>query len=317
MNPSVDATVLVCTYNRSADLRELLESCLAQKVGPGLTFEVLVVDNNSNDDTQQVVRGFARDEKSPVRYLFEGRQGKSFALNTGLAAARGDVYLIADDDMILPPDYVRNIVDVFRKNPGISFVGGKILPKFESPPPEWLTERHWSPIALTNFGEQEFHVGSDRPVCLLAGAFRRADVQAVKGYDPELTGIGQQLRGAEDTDIYFRLFRAGRTGLYQPHISALHKVQAGRLTKRYHRRWHRDHGWQYAVMRHPEVERSRIHLLGLPAHMFRQAAGNLFQWCRLARRRNSGEAFYYETQLWFFAGFLNCRVRSWFSPSRR
>src|SRR5690349_19001915 len=103
----VDITVLVCTFNRREDLRELLTSALRQETDGSFTYEILVVDNNSDDGTRELIEGLIAEGHNAVRYLFERRQGKSFALNTGLGAARGAIYLVADDDLVLPPGYLR------------------------------------------------------------------------------------------------------------------------------------------------------------------------------------------------------------------
>src|SRR5262245_66572399 len=85
---TVDITLLVCTYNRSADLREMLDTVLAQVTGGRFTFEVLIVDNNSTDDTRNLVERYIARGQGNVRYVFEGVQGKSHALNRGLQAAQ-------------------------------------------------------------------------------------------------------------------------------------------------------------------------------------------------------------------------------------
>ena len=71
----VDITLLVCTYNRASDLRELLETALAQETGDSFTYEVLVVDNNSNDGTRDVVESFIDRGHNNLRYIFESKQG--------------------------------------------------------------------------------------------------------------------------------------------------------------------------------------------------------------------------------------------------
>src|SRR5690242_7289366 len=101
---TVDLSLLLCTYNRSADLREALETALAQETEGHFNYEVVVVDNNSKDDTRAVVEEFMLGGRQNLRYLFESRQGKSYALNTGLQAIRGWAYVIVDDDFILPRD---------------------------------------------------------------------------------------------------------------------------------------------------------------------------------------------------------------------
>src|SRR5262245_16316067 len=146
--PMVDITVLVCTYNRREDLRELLASALSQQIDGLFTYEILVVDNNSSDGTRELVESLIAGGHEAVRYLFEPRQGKSFALNMGLDEAHGAIYLIADDDLVLPPDYLRRVWEAFRADPEVSVVAGKVLPLWSGAVPAWLTQAHWSALAL-------------------------------------------------------------------------------------------------------------------------------------------------------------------------
>jgi glycosyltransferase involved in cell wall biosynthesis len=304
---SVDITLLVCTYNRAADLRELLESALAQGTGSEVKYEVLVVDNNSTDDTRVVVESFINKGHENLRYIFEARQGKSHALNAGIAAVRGWAYVITDDDFILPPDWVKNIYEAFCTNPDVSFVSGKVLPLWQGEQPSWLTREHWSAIAMADYGQESFIADDNNQICLLACAFRLADVQAVGGYHDDLGPQKNRTGATEDLELLLRLWKSGRKGLYVPHISFKHKVTADRLTKDYHRRWHRDHGRSYAVMRTEETERSSMRLFDVPGHMYRAAVVNALRWLGCMLRGKLDEAFLYETQLRFFGGFLSKR----------
>src|SRR5437016_11230854 len=107
MAGTLDLTLLVCTYNRRSDVLELLASIAGQEGLNPSAYEVLVVDNNSNDGTRAAVEQFiARNTTHRIQYLFDGRQGKTNALETGVAAAAGELLLVIDSDQILPPSYL-------------------------------------------------------------------------------------------------------------------------------------------------------------------------------------------------------------------
>lgn len=303
----VDITLLVCTYNRASDLRELLETALAQETGDSFTYEVLVVDNNSNDGTREVVESFIDRGHNNLRYIFESKQGKSHALNTGLASMRCWAYVITDDDFILPKDWVKGIVEGFREHPEVSFVSGKVLPRWEVDPPPWLTSQHWSAVAMADYGEAPFVTDEDNQICLLACAFKLADVQKVGGYHGDLGPQKDRTGATEDLDLLTRLWKSGRKGLYLPHVHFYHKATADRVTKEYHRRWHTDHGRSYAVMRADETERASFRLFDVPGYMFREAFNDSCRWLGDMLRGRSSEAFGHETRLRFFAGFLRKR----------
>ena len=306
-------TLLVCTYNRADDLADLLQTALSQQTDGTFTYEVLVVDNNSTDGTRRVVDEFVARGHTNLRYLFEPRQGKSHALNTGLDAIRTPLYTIADDDFVLPPEWVQRIVDVFRSRPDVSFVSGKVLPYWQSTVPSWLSQDHWSAVALADYGDREFEASSRNPVCLLACSFRLADVRAAGGYAAALGVSARQVGGVEDLEILQRLWKSGHRGVYVPTISFQHKVGASRLTKRYHRRWHAGHGRFYAALRDPAFEDSSARLFDVPGHVYRQAAETSLAWCAQVLRLNFDRAFLFETRLWFLAGFFRERL----SASRR
>jgi glucosyl-dolichyl phosphate glucuronosyltransferase len=303
----VDLSLLVCTYNRCADLRDLLETALAQETEGRFTYEVVVVDNNSTDATRAVVDEFISAGHGNLRYIFEARQGKSHALNTGLKAVRGWAYVIADDDFVLPADWARGIYDGLTQNPDVSFVSGKVLPLWQAEPPDWLTSRHWSALAMADYGDKQFLTDESHQICLLACAFRVADVAAVGGYHGELGPQKGRTGATEDLDLLIRLWKSGRKGLYLPHVSFRHKATADRLTKSYHRRWHRDHGRSYAIMRSDETEKGARRLMGVPVYMYREAIRDALSWLTCVVRGRSSDAFWHETHLRFFQGFFATR----------
>jgi glycosyltransferase involved in cell wall biosynthesis len=142
---SYDVSVVVPTFNRRQLLQRTLESLLQQQSG-SVRYEVLVVDNNSTDDTRAVVDALTRRWRG-VRYLFEPRCGVSHARNTGIAAARAPIIAFIDDDVEADPVWIATIKRVFDDHPGIDCVGGRIDARWAAPPPAWLTPKHWGPVA--------------------------------------------------------------------------------------------------------------------------------------------------------------------------
>lgn len=303
-------SLVICTYNRAAQLRDALRSALQQDTDGLFTYEVLVVDNNSTDQTRAVVESFLAEGHPNLRYLFEPRQGKSFALNRALSALSGKHYTIVDDDFLLPPRWLLGIRDGLRRHPEVAFVSGKVLPHWSSPPPDWLTEEHWSAIAMADYGEVEFRATAQHRVCLLACTFDAASVRAVGGYDTRLGVKGTRIGGVEDLDILTRLWGANKEGVYLPEVAFRHRVEPHRLTKRYHRRWHRDHGRSYAIMRDPETEGTSGRLLDVPLYMYRELVGRLGALVVDSLAGRSARAFAAEARCWFIVGFCAERWRS-------
>lgn len=132
-------TVLICTYNRAWLLRETLAAMQAMVPPSACAVEIIVVDNNSTDDTALVIAESACGGRFPVVSLQERQQGKSFALNLGLSHARGDVLALTDDDVVPSSEWLQRIVEDFRAR-DVTFVSGKVLPRWSRrPPPELLT----------------------------------------------------------------------------------------------------------------------------------------------------------------------------------
>src|SRR5438105_3335543 len=108
MPQSPDISVVISTYNRCGWLSGALESVLAQETG-GARYEVIVVDNNSTDQTREVVEAFMARGQANLRYVFEGQQGLSYARNAGIAAARAPLIAFTDDDVRAARDWVVSI----------------------------------------------------------------------------------------------------------------------------------------------------------------------------------------------------------------
>jgi glucosyl-dolichyl phosphate glucuronosyltransferase len=301
---SLDLTVLICTYNRANELDSAIESAVAQEA-EGLSYEVLVVDNNSTDRTQSVVEGWIARAGARVRLLSEPRQGKPYALNAGIAAARGAICAIIDDDQVLPPDYAARLLEAFRSRPDVTFVGGRVLPLWEAEPPEWLTREHWSPIGMLDYGDEEFRITGEMRRCLVTCAFRTAALREIGGFDSKMFV-------SEDAEIQERLIDSGDSGLYLPHLTIYHRAPASRTSRRYFLRWHERHGRSRAIMRQSSVERARMRFLDVPSHLYTQAIRDLASFAAAVLRNDDAGRFRYATRLRFFWGFLLQRVSEHF-----
>ena len=286
------ATVLICTYNRAARLRETLAAVQAMTPSSDCRVDIVVVDNNSSDDTPRVVERAARQSSFPVTYLREERQGKSFALNLGLAHAAGDVVALTDDDVVPAPDWLNRIVSAFREL-DVTFVCGKVLPRWEGlPPPELLTPRAqgvWGPLAIVDYGDEPVHyVAESTKQRLPIGAnlaFARSALAAVGGWRTDLGKVNNTLISGEDHEIFRQLRVHGLySGYYDPALTVRHHVPAARLTRRYFRRWFFWHGKTQALMLdslYLDVDLSEVpSIAGVPRFVYRQLVRQIGRWIR-------------------------------------
>jgi len=308
----------MCTYNRADLLDAAVKSVLTQTHSDTPPFELIVVDNNSSDATGKVVARLAAADPR-VRYVFEGRQGLSYARNAGVGHARGALIAFIDDDLRADPDWVAAIVRAFDEHPDVDVVGGRVLPMWPSPPPAWLTQDHWAPLALADHGDTRFVVTVENPICLIgAGAGRRTMFDAVGPFVTDFQRVQDSIGSLEDHDFILRVLGTGRRGLYVPGIIVRAAVQPDRLERTYHRRWHRGHGHFHALLRSDLVERTNIGtLFGVPAHLYRQALHDLAGWARAAVTGKDATAFLHEVRLRFFLGFFRTRLRDFLGRPRR
>jgi glycosyltransferase involved in cell wall biosynthesis len=310
----MDVSVVISTYNRCRLLNGALQALLSQTVGP-VNYEILVVDNNSSDQTRPVVEALAAQNPERLKYLFEPKQGISYGRNTGIANAKAAIIAFTDDDVRVGGDWIGQIRAGFEANPDIDFLGGKVLPQWPTAPPSWLTKANWSPLALLDYGDLPFHVDSARQLCLIGAnsAFRRRAFERVGLFKTDFQRVKDGIGSLEDHEILLRLWRANRRGLYLPELVVTAEVEPERMEKQYHRRWHACHGRFYAALHSEEVERSKIgRLFGVPAHFYRRALGDAVGWTLASIRRHPEEAFTNELGLRYFGGFATRRWREFF-----
>jgi glucosyl-dolichyl phosphate glucuronosyltransferase len=313
MDEQFDVTVIIATYNRADMLPGALESVLAQDAG-GVRYEVIVVDNNSPDQTREVVESIIarRSPSAPnLRYLFEGQQGVAHARNTAIGFARAPIIAFTDDDVRVAPDWVAMIKRSFDEHPEIDCIGGKVLPIWRAEPPAWLTHKHWSPLALTDYGETFIRTNTEWPRCLVTAnaSFRREVFDRIGLFEPACQRVKDGIGSTEDHELQIRFWNAGGQGLYDPRLVVHADVQPERMTKTYHRRWHTGHGRFFAVMRLEEIEIADVRLFDVPAHLYRQALMDVGRWPIYALLRRQVKAFEIETNLRFFLGFYRERSR--------
>jgi glycosyltransferase involved in cell wall biosynthesis len=295
--------VVIPTYNRSQLLQEALRSLLNARVPPGLDVRITIVDNNSTDDTREVVLAEQAKTNGRVSYVFEKRQGRSAALNAGVAASSGSHVGFIDDDEQVDPTWYEQIFAAFTEQ-DIDFIGGPYVPRFESTVPEWLPRDYNSVIGVVDGGTERVPFDRNYPGILMGGnaVFTRQILEKVGPYSTSLGRSGNTLLSCEDEDMYERLLTAGARGVYVPELIIYHFVPTARLTKRYHRSWC---FWQSVSSAVLDQIRPRPipYILGVPRYFYGRALRGML---RLANVMNTEPAsrFSNELSLWELAGFF-------------
>jgi len=239
-------TVILCTYNRCQSLAKALDSVAAQTVPEPVDWEVLVVDNNSSDQTREVIEGFRRRYPGRIRYLFEPKQGKSHALNAGIREARGDVLAFMDDDLTVEPTWLESLTAALDDSEWAG-AGGRTLLAQKFTPPCWLALA--GPYSLGGVLAALFDLGDKS--CRLTqapyGANMAFQKKMFEKYGLFRTDLGPSPnseipRPNEDTEFGRRLLAAGERLRYEPSAIAYHPVPENRIQKDYFLAWWFDYG---------------------------------------------------------------------------
>lgn len=223
------ATIAIPTYNRADLLRQTLAG-LARQQFPADQFEVLVIDNNSRDHTRAVVESFASARPAP-RYLLETKQGLDHGRNRAIAEARGEIIIYGDDDILMEPDWLAQMIAPFAAAGGakIGAVGGEVIPVFPDGLPPWVAEWH-SPLAFRSdagpLPSQQSPMGANM-------AFPARIFTQLGPFHTALDRSGKNLFGGGDTDMIRRVRAAGLEVWFAPAAKVRHQMPASRTTFRY------------------------------------------------------------------------------------
>ena len=301
-NNCVDATVIVCTYNRAASLRLTLECMARQDVPESVSWEVIVVDNNSSDNTRQVVHeAKTLFSEVPLLYEFESNQGLSHARNHGIQQSKGELLLFTDDDVCPDSDWVNQILEAMKQHQ-CDACGGYIAPLWEATPPHWLTQTFYGFLAV--------HIDETGPKVILDSeelpyganmAFRRNVFDQVGLFDTTRGRTGNILASGEDGEMFERILSAGLRVMYFPRARVKHRVEAFRMRRAYFRRWRFQNSRNIA---HSRGVPGKRRFMGIPLYIFPQLLRAISRAGVARITLPADEAFHREIIVWHFLGLI-------------
>jgi glycosyltransferase involved in cell wall biosynthesis len=269
-------TVILCTYNRAHSLGETIESIVTQTLPQSLEWELLVVDNNSTDETPQVVEGCRRRYPGRIRYLFEPKQGVSHARNTGVRSARGEIIAFIDDDETADLEWLQKLTVNLFSGEWLG-AGGRVVPKWNGHPPRWVSSNNsfiCGPLAM--FDPDAELVQLTEPPFGANMAFRKEAFDKYGGFRTDLGRIGKGMLSGEDTEFGRRLMAAGALLRYEPLAVTHHPVEKIRVKKRYFLVWWFNKG--RSDVRELGVASYRKTFFGIPVRLLRDAAVEAVRW---------------------------------------
>ena len=293
-------SVILCTYNRARSLAKALESVALSKMPESVNWEILIVDNNSKDQTRVIAEEFCSRYPGRFRYAFEPRPGKSHALNSGIRLTNADILAFMDDDVEVDPDWLRRLTSTLADKRW-SGAGGRILIEDSIALPPWLeTNSRYAlaPLAMFDPGSEagelkEAPFGTNM-------AFRKemflkhGDFRTDLGPQP-----GSEIRN-EDTEFGERLLARGERFFYEPAALVRHSVQRERIRKTYFLTWWYDKA-RSEVRQEGIPSPTKWYIFGVPLYMFRRLCVWTFRWWFAF---NPGKRFSCKLNVWRIAGVV-------------
>jgi len=284
-----------------------LESVAASILPKSVDWEVLIVDNNSSDQTREVVEDFCRRYPGRFRYVFEPQQGLSCARNAGIRESQGEILAFTDDDVIVEPDWLWKLTSVLHAGEWAG-AGGPIIAVWPRPLPGWLSTA--DPDTMGPFGD--FNLGTEagplrRPPFGANMAFRREVFKKYGDFRADLGRSGRSLQGREDIEFANRLLTGAEALWYEPGAVVRHRVQAHSMEKKYVLRWWYWYGRTEVAELGPPP--AKWFISGVPLGLFRRFVRWTLQWMVSV---GAPRRFSCQRTAWYIAGTaVACYERSW------
>jgi glycosyltransferase involved in cell wall biosynthesis len=304
----MDFSVIVCTYNRAANLPGCIEHLAAQEGTENLDWEVLVVDNNSTDGTAATIKRLAQDAPINLRYTFEAIQGLSSARNRGIRESDATYLIFIDDDIHVAPRWLRAYADIFATY-DCDAAGGRILVESPKPLPAWIRPEMMGFLGQLDYGEEAIKLdGRSRHPFGGNMAFQRRALALVGDFDPDLGRKGEgasadELFKGEETEYFRRLVAQGGRVWYTPGAVVSHRILPYQLKRRFFLTIHYNEGYQSVALEAPHKGRS---FFGVPLFVFPQAIRALARYTGQTLTKGPNRSM---RQLMTFAYFVG-RIRA-------
>lgn len=252
-------SVVLCTHNRAGFLRETLPTIIRQSV-PVVEWELVVVDNGSTDDTPKVIDECSRDAPN-VRYVHEPELGLSAARNRGIAETHGDIVVFVDDDVLAPPNWLRDLVGGFERFAEAAAVGGRVELALPGPRPDWLPPELDGFLAAFDCGGAAALLPPPTSPVGANMAVRRSWLEELGPFKTSLGRRGSSLAGSEEEEFFLRMHARGGRVAYIPEASLRHVIPPARMEPRWFRRRAFAQGRSSVVLLDVQRRRSRVELL--------------------------------------------------------
>jgi len=277
----VRVTVIICTRNRAKSLDRTLDTITRARHPKDGDWELIVVDNGSTDETQQVIASYG--SKLPIRSVIETKPGLSHARNRGVDEASGEFIIWTDDDVGVNDTWMEAYLKAIEANPKAAVLGGKIFPDLDEPETDWFRrnlDRLGELAAHRDFGDKPLLFDPANGIEPFGANFAvRAKEQRQFRYDPN-RGLepGNERRG-EEVDLVARILAQGHEGVWVPESTVRHYITRQRQTVDYVKAYYSSQGQTLGL---DEYNRSASTVFGAPLSVWAKAA--IYNACCLVMR---------------------------------
>lgn len=230
MTQDIKLSAVICTHNRCKVFSDTLRSFMEMELPESSRFELLLVDNCSTDDTRSVAESFVEEHGEFSKYIYEPRQGLSYARNAGIRAANGETVAFLDDDIYLDKKWLVAMLNALEKNPDAASIGGRAIPVFEHGRPDWIEDDFMSIYGDAGFGDSSCWLEFPKYPFGLNMAFRKSVFETVGYFNEHLGRKKLQLLSNEELDLFYRISMAKLKVFYTPDAIVKHRIPPERTT---------------------------------------------------------------------------------------
>ncbi|RJS78985.1 glycosyltransferase family 2 protein [Methanophagales archaeon] len=223
-------SAIIPTYNRCKYLKGTILSLQHQSL-PKDQYEIIVADSNSSDDTSKVVEETNICGEKEVIYIKDCEPGLHSGRHAGAKIAQGEILAYTDDDAICDPNWLSELIKPYS-NPEVGCVGGKILPKWEVKPPDWI-EQYWDYLSLLDWGDEVKELKTPE-IYGCNFSIRKSVLFEVGGFNPD--SFGDIWLGDGETGLLRKVLSANYKIVYTPEAVVWHVIPESRLTIEYMKR---------------------------------------------------------------------------------
>jgi len=276
----MELSIILCTFNRAYNLKECIEHVAMQQDMGGVGWELLIVNNNSTDCTEEIVRELIGKHTINISYVLESEQGLSYARNRGIVSTNSRYIIFIDDDILVEPKWLSAMYSTFKEYDSDA-VGGRIWLKSRSKLPKWITQEMKGYLGYLDFGDAPLRI--DGHVKKMFGGnmgFNRRIFEQVGLFDVRRGRRGEgrkwkELFKGEEPDLFHRIANVCGRIDYSPRAIVYHKILPHQLEKQYFRLLEFSNGYQIVKLSDDCYPRM---LWGIPLFLFSKVCWELLEY---------------------------------------